>query len=324
VKLAESEVCAFLQCTVRAKRHFFGAEVDKREFIKVGFTGLGLFAPWVLAKADVTEPVLWRVEGPTGAVNWVLATVETPPGFVAPFKSEVEPALHASQIIGTQYFGDINSVLERAKLLLSPSATLVKTIGQSTYENLLPLLLQRGYPEHAVSRLCPWAAALLLLTPASDPGELAMDTSLIQYSLETQKQYFGVLTIGQQVSPFQTLPLPQQVALLSALVYSSARLDAIFVKNIRAYLQGDMSQVKVMDAIQELLPLKENKLWFLAWQKRLKQTRVHDIAAVLRAPFLQGGVLVGLDCELLQGSSGVLARLAHAGFGVSPSHGHSL
>ncbi|WP_410497779.1 TraB/GumN family protein [Chitinibacter sp. S2-10] len=270
-----------------------------------------------------TKAVLWKIENTKSAPSWVLATVNTPDGHNVEFKPEVEPALQQSKYIGTEYYNDMNSSIQLAQAMLSKEPGLKAALGDERYGKLLPLLAARGYPEKVAAKLQSWAAVMLLFTPAqgkdSDGKEnIPMDEYVFQYATETNKPYFAIESIEQQLAPFQKIPVNHQLALIDGMIGNQPALQAAHKENMQAYLASDIEPIAPMAQIEKIALPKTEQAWFNTWRTEFKNQRNKVIVERLKPALSKGEVFFTVGADQLSGSDGLLVALRAAGYTVSP------
>jgi uncharacterized protein YbaP (TraB family) len=269
-------------------------------------------------KTTSTKAVLWKIEGQNVAPSWLLATVQTPAGQDVEFKPEVEPALLSSKYIGTEYFSDMNSSIQLAQAMVTKEATLEKQLGAERYAKLSPLLAARGYPANVSAKLQPWAAAMLLFSPQQGKENVPMDEYIFQYATETNKPYFALETIEQQLSPFQGLPIARQLVLIDGFIAHQAALEDAYKKNMAAYIQSDLDKIDPYAQFESIALPKTEQAWFKQWRQKLKSQRNQILVERLKTPLGKGEAFFTISSAQVVGNDGLLVALRAAGYKVTP------
>mgnify|MGYP001591180687 CR=1 FL=1 len=271
-----------------------------------------LLAPSVFA--EDSQAILWKVEKADAPASWILATVHSTDAQVAEFSPAANAALSSAKHIGTEYQNDMNSVIEVAQTMLTAKPSLEAIIGKTSFERLVPLIAERGYPVGVTAKLKPWAAVMLLLSPRPSKAIIPMDDLLLKHSMEQQKKYFALESIEQQLAAYQALPTEKQLLLLEALIKNEGKLEQHYKKVISAYLAQDLDLIASLSQTANIILPSKEQAWFNAWQDAAKVERKQIIVERLKFPFEKGDTFVGIGAPLLAGSDGLLAKLRAAGY----------
>ncbi|WP_348945551.1 TraB/GumN family protein [Chitinibacter sp. FCG-7] len=272
------------------------------------------------ANAEKTNPsnaVLWKIEMANSPASWLLATVNTPDGQDVEFKPEVEPALLNSKYIGTEYYNDMNSSIQLAQAMLTKDASLQALLGQERYAKVLPLLAARGYPENVAAKLQPWAVAMLLFSPKQGKENIPMDEYVFQYATETNKPYFAIESIEQQLAPFKKLPAGKQIILIDGLIANHDALESAFASNMAAYQKSNLDPIAPLMQIETIALPKHEQAWFNVWRKELKTSRNKIIIERLKPALQKGEAFFTVAAGQLTGQDGLLAAMRAAGYKVT-------
>lgn len=264
-----------------------------------------------------TKAVLWKIESANTNPSWLLATVQTPEGHSVEFKPEVEPALLNSRFIGTEYYSDMNSSIQLAQAMVSKDAPLANALGAERYAKITPLLAARGYPANVSAKLHPWAATMLLFSPRQSKENVPMDEYVFQYATETNKPYFALESIEQQLNPFQSIPLARQLILIDAFIANQAALEDAYKKNMAAYIKSDLESIDPLAQFETIALPKAEQAWFKEWRKNHKAKRNQALVERLKTPLGKGDAFFTVSAAQVKGSDGLLAALRGAGYKVS-------
>lgn len=280
---------------------------------------LGCSASNAEKKAETTpKAVLWKIEKASAAPSWVLATVQTPDGHNVEFKPEVEPALLGSKYIGTEFFSDMQSSIELAQAMVSKEATLEKQLGAERYAKVSVLLASRGYPAAVSAKLHPWAATMLLFSPSAGKENVPMDEYVFQYATETNKPYFALETIEQQLNPFKSISPERQLILIDAFIEHHTALENAHKKNMAAYIASDLNQIDPYAQFETIALAKAEQAWFKEWRTNLKANRNKVLVERLKTPLGKGESFFTIGAAQLTGEDGLLNSLRAAGYTVNP------
>ncbi len=274
-------------------------------------------APAVLA-APNDQALLWKIEKENTPSSWLFATIPATNKQLTEFNPTTLQALSEAKYIGTEFYNDINSVVELAQAMLDEKPSLEQKIGKENFTKLVPQLEARGYPVGVTAKLKPWAAIMMLLSPRPAKDIIPMDDRLLKYTMENGRKYFAIETVPQQIAPYQAIPSEKQVPLLNALIQNEVKLEQHYAKVVAAYQQQDLNKVKQLLQIETIAIPEKERAWYKKWRQQTISQRNSVIVERLKIPFEKGDSFAGIGAAQLPGKDGLLAQLRAAGYRVTP------
>ncbi|QLG88287.1 TraB/GumN family protein [Chitinibacter bivalviorum] len=269
-------------------------------------------------KSSASNAVLWKIEKSGVPESWLFGTAHISDSRVAKFSPAVEAALNQSKHIGTEIKIDFGSMMAMGNAMLTKEPTLPAKLSAEQYTKLLPELAAREYPEVAAAKFKPWAAAMLLMTPAKVKGEIPMDMRVMKHAMENEKDYFGVETVDEQLSYFQNIPEAKQIVLLNALISQQDKLAKSYEQLLNAYVKQDLDALQKLAEQDEISLPEADQAWFKEWQTKLISERNPVMAKRIQEHLLEGNAFIAIGALHLPGKDGLIERLRAAGYTVTP------
>ena len=213
-----------------------------------GLAELLLFASLAgFAHADGNSAV-WAVKGARNTVYFA-GSVHALPKEHAHFPPQLEQAYAASDAIVMEVDLDDLDPLEAVQFLtsrgtLAPPQTLEDVIGKEKYAKVIALADSIALPEMAISRLEPWAAAMVLtqfalMKTGFDP-QLGIDMQITERARNDGKPIDGLETVGEQLGIFDVRPMAEQIKFLVDAAEDVPDMQKDLDELVRAWRTGDL------------------------------------------------------------------------------------
>jgi len=206
---------------------------------------LGSFAG--LARADGGSAV-WALKGQRNTV-YLAGSVHALPKEHAQFSPQLEQAYDAADAILMEVDLDDLNPLEAVQFLatngtLPASQTLADVIGEDEYASVASLANSLDLPEMAISRLEPWAAAMVLtqfalMKTGFDP-QLGIDMQLTERARGDGKPIEGLETIDEQLGIFDSRSQQEQIRFLLDAAEDVPDMRQDLDRLIAAWRSGDL------------------------------------------------------------------------------------
>jgi uncharacterized protein YbaP (TraB family) len=212
-----------------------------------GLAGLLLFACAHVVQAR-GETSVWTVKGKTNTVYFA-GSVHALPKDHAEFPEQLERAYAAVQSVVLEVDLDDMNPLEAVQFItaqgtLPAEKTLQDVVGAKDYVRVAKLAADLGVPEVAITRLEPWAAALVLtqfaLNKTGFDAQLGIDMQITERAKTDGKSIDGLETVIDQLSVFDSRTFPEQTRFLLDSADDAADLDSDLSKLIVAWRSGDL------------------------------------------------------------------------------------
>ncbi|MBB5192795.1 hypothetical protein HNQ50_003549 [Silvimonas terrae] len=264
--------------------------------------------------------IFWRIDKPGTPSSWLFGTAHVADPRVTTLSEPVQKAFDSSDQVYTEIRIDLNMMMDMAKAVLRPEGDLLSAhIDDAHYQKLLPELAAREYPEVATRRLYIWAAAMLMMEPKKQPGQIPLDLLLAKMSVEGGKNYGGLETIQEQLSLFQNMPEDKQRAMLYSMIDHPDEYAKQTRQIVDAYVARDLNHIMDLSGEDDPNMSAGDQAWFRNWtRKDLLTDRNQRFADRLQAPLSKGNAFIAVGAMHLPGPQGLVALLKKAGYTLTP------
>ena len=212
-----------------------------------GLAGLLLLAFASLSHAR-GETSVWTVKGKANTVYFA-GSVHALPKEHAHFPEQLERAYEAAKVVMLEVDLDDMDPLEAVQFItvngtLPPEKSLQDVVGEKDYARVSELAGNLGIPEMAITRLEPWAAALVLtqfaLVKTGFDSNLGIDMQITERAKKDGKPVEGLETVIDQLSVFDARSFPEQTRFLLDSTDDAEHLGEDLSKLIDAWRTGDL------------------------------------------------------------------------------------
>lgn len=264
---------------------------------------------------DQTDGLLWRISGLGNNVSYVLGTIHSDSPRVTRIPAEIKKIFAQSRSFTAELDMDIASLLQaQTQMLLPPDKALSSIIGAARFQQCVSLLADYGIPEVAIARMKPWAIAVQLSMPRPTTG-VFLDLELFQQAQAKGMKTYGLETVEEQMSTFETLTQPQQILMLDDAIQNHKRLPAMIDTLIGLYLQRNLEG---MEQYSKKMMQEGNPALADIMQDKLIVKRNHRMVNRMQARLSEGGAFIAVGALHLPGENGILKLLQRAGYRVEP------
>ncbi len=257
--------------------------------------------------------LLWKISGTGAAPSYLFGTIHIEDPRVLALPAVVEEALNRSTSLILEADLDLTSIGGIAtKMVLTDGQTLRGILGPPLYREVEQLLERRGIPAVLTNTFKPWAAAVLLSTPASSSG-VFLDRKLYLLAQQARKPIYGIETLDEQLALFDGLSGRNQIQLVRDAVAQHAQLPELIESLTRAYLRRDLAElVTLTESIQSPDQHTADTV-----KLRLITERNGIMVKRILTRLQEGGVFIAVGALHLPGDDGILRRLAARGLQLS-------
>lgn len=274
------------------------------------FLVLGLLA-FSYTNAFAEHGLFWKVESPTGKINYLFGTMHTDDNRVTDFSPAVNQALQSVDAFMMETLapsdpsvfmmqdGDLKSMLTEAELDKVYALAEFHVMHRDAATHMKPWLLAVIFD--SPKPLTPFAQDNLLMTKSEDLGKEVI-------GLEDTQEHFGVM---------DSFSRDEQLTMLRAVLKRSPeQKEHDFELLLKAYLAGDSNKVAALDEkiTGGMLP---QALWAKMRTKLLDGRNV-VMAQRITDEAKNKSVFVAVGASHLAGKGGLVARLKEAGYKLSP------
>ncbi len=260
------------------------------------------------------EGLLWRVDGKGAPASHVFGTIHLADARVTTLPPAVAREFKQARSLTIEAGAGSSSLATLAnRMIYTDGRDLPGVAGEALYKRVAALSIGLGLPEVAVRIFKPWAMTLLLSAPQQDPTRV-LDYVLASLAQDQGKPVLELESLDEQVSVFESMSEPDQVALLQHAVANYERLPQVIERLIAAYLKRDlaaMARISDEGVGEDMKRIRE------IFMQRLIVERNTRMVERMEASLGQGGAFVAVGALHLYGERGVLAQLERRGWKVT-------
>jgi len=216
-----------------------------------GLAGAGLcatLASFATTGARADGAAVWLLQGAHNTV-YLAGSVHALPKGGAGLSPQLELAYQSADAIVMEVDLDDLNPLEAVEFVSShgtlPEAqTLADVIGAKEYASIVKLAGSLDLPELAISRLEPWAAAMVLtqfalMKSGYDP-QLGVDMQLAQRARQDSKPIDGLETVIDQLGIFDARSVSEQSKFLIDAAHDVPKMHGDLERLVSAWRHGDL------------------------------------------------------------------------------------
>jgi uncharacterized protein YbaP (TraB family) len=250
---------------------------------------LGAAEGWFAAGVHgQTKSFMWKVEGPGGAVAYLLGSLHvlTPEWY--PLNATINKAFEDSKVLVEEIdiaeASDPNQMMSALmKAMLTDGRTLDKVIAPDVYAEVKKRAEKIGLPMMAVNRMKPWLVAITLMAPtlqaAGFKAELGVDRHFYDRAVASNMKRQSLETMQYQLDRFDELSLPLQEALLKSTL-TDLDIEVSSVKemaeawgfgNVAAIEKLTLASMKESPELYNRLLIERNNNWMPHVETCIKQ-----------------------------------------------------
>jgi uncharacterized protein YbaP (TraB family) len=254
-----------------------------------GLAGLLLFAFGAGIAHARGESSVWTMKGTRNTV-YLAGSVHALAKGHSEFPEQLERAYREAEVVVLEVdLADMNPV-DAVKFITSNGTlpedqTLKDVVGADSYTRVAALAASLEVPEMVISKLEPWAAALVLtqfaLTKTGFDPELGIDMQVTERARADGKPIEGLETVIDQLSVFDARSFAEQTRFLLDSADDAPKLNEDLQKLITAWRNGDLralekefikERAKSPDLYDALLGAR-NRQWLPKIEALLEQDR---------------------------------------------------
>jgi uncharacterized protein YbaP (TraB family) len=262
-----------------------------------GLAGALLLASFAGAADARGTASVWVMKGAKNTV-YLAGSVHALPREQAGFPAQLEQAYAASRVIVMEVDLDDMDPLEAVQFVTSRGTlpegeTLETVIGAERYVKVAKLAGALEVPELVISRLEPWAAAMVLtqfaLAKTGYDAQLGIDMQLVDRARADGKAVDGLETVEDQLGVFDARSIDEQTRFLLDSADDVPLLAGDLERLVSAWRAGDLDalerelaaeRVHAPELYEELLGVR-NRKWLPKIEALLQ--RDHDYLVVVGA-----------------------------------------
>jgi uncharacterized protein YbaP (TraB family) len=265
------------------------------------------------ATASAYHGRLWQISSPHHTPSFLFATAHLEDPRILRLPPAIERAFDESRSLTLELTLDkVSPDAIRDAMLFGDDRTLAAVAGAEVARKVAARLGERGMPAEVVRHLKPWAAAVLLSTPAPHTG-MFLDRSLLARARKLNKPVFGLETPKEQFDALDRMPMQDQVAFLNESLEAQSDLPELIEEMVTLYLAGDLQGLAALSTQQTA---NDNHLARVVMD-RLVYRRNQLMAQRMRQHIEDGAAFIAIGALHLPGPKGVIELLRAQGYEVT-------
>ena len=274
-------------------------------FLTFGFLALAT------TNACAEQGLFWKVESPTGKINYLFGTMHTDDNRVTNFSPAVDNALASVD----EFMMETLAPNDRSVFMM-PDGDLKNMLTESELDKVYALAEFHVMHRDAATHMKPWLLAVVFDSP-KPLTPFAQDNLLMTKSEDLGKEVIGIEDTKEHFGVMDSFSRDEQLTMLRAVLKRSPeQKERDFESLMAAYLAGDSNKVAALDEkiTGGMLP---PALWAKMRSKLLDERNV-VMAQRITEEAKNKSVFVAVGASHLAGKGGLIARLKDAGYKLSP------
>lgn len=266
------------------------------------------------------QGLLWQVERGGKPAGQIFGTIHlTDPDIVA-LPAPVARAFETAASVSVEVILDQAAMQSLGGAMVLPEGRqLQDVVPRDVFEKAAAAAAPLGLPAPVLSRLKPWAVAMLISSPPAElqnrqAGHLPLDVWLSEAARAVGKPVHALETLAEQVGIFDTMSAADQVAHLRAAAIAQDEKLRVLAAMKAAYLRRDVDAI-LRIARQDEKP--EDRAARETVERRLLDDRNRRMVERMLPQLDAGGAFIAIGAAHLPGELGVLALLEQRGYAVT-------
>ena len=260
---------------------------------------------------DFSRGLLWEVSGKGPQASYVLGTIHSDDSRVTTIPVQIQTALYKARSFSAELDLDLGAMITaQAQMMLPPDKDLQTIVGQQRYNKAVQYMMDYGMPELVVSRMKPWAVAAQLMLPKPTTG-VFLDLKLYQEAQSRGIKTYGLETVDEQMSVFESMSNSQQIAMLDQSIREYKNMPAMISQLTQLYLNRDLAG---MQRFSDEQMRKSDRTIADMMEKTLINDRNARMVQRMETRFHEGAAFIAIGALHLPGDKGVLQLLENRGY----------
>ena len=268
---------------------------------------------------DSKRHFLWKVEGPSGAVAYLLGSLHVLTPEYYPLSPEINKAFAGSKTLVEEV--DIDEMTDPAqminalgKAMLTGGQTLQQLVSADTYAEVVKRAEKLGLPMMALQRMKPWMVAIALMAPTLQAAGFRADLGVDQHFFDRAKaaglKRQALETVQYQLDRFDQMAPRLQEEMLKSTLKELDTLLANVTAMARQWAAGDVKSLE-----KELLVAFDESRE--VYERLLVERNNNWIAHVDTCLKDNAGCFIVVGAAHLVGPDGLPTLLAKKGYKVT-------
>jgi hypothetical protein len=259
--------------------------------------------------------MFWRIEKPGIRPSFILGTLHSEDQRVLRILEGAESQFLSVGTLIMETVLDDSALFKMSTAMLYPDdRTLLSVIGESLYLKATKVASEYGVGEFALNKMKPWAVFSLLSVPKPKTG-MFMDMVLYQRAKSSGKRIEGLESVEEQLSVFDTMTEPDQIALLEEALDQFYRLPVMSENLIKAYISGDLNRVATLAA--GYMKSEKHQEIMDRLMLRVNDERNMKMIRRLEPRLAEGNVFTAVGALHLPGENGLLNLIKRLGYDLA-------
>ncbi|MDH5408923.1 MAG: TraB/GumN family protein [Gammaproteobacteria bacterium] len=258
--------------------------------------------------------IVWQIKAEGSLPSYIMGTVHSDDARVLQLPKPVQAVFDRANSFTAELKLDFSTMQKAAEMMFSESVRPLKLlIGQQRYQNIVPLMAKHGISATQLQNMKPWAVAVSLSMPESKGGPV-LDAFLYQLAQSQGKKLYGLETVKEQISVFESLSTQQQISLLDEAMLQHKKMDTVYAELIELYLQRDLTALE--QASKKYMQMGDQSLTDKLNQKILIE-RNYRMVRRMQVRLKDGNSFIAVGALHLPGDEGILRLLQKQGYRVT-------
>lgn len=269
------------------------------------------------AAAGPDRGILWQVRDGDRHVAYLFGTVHSDRPEVLDLPSPVRRAIDRSRVHAFEL--DLRALDPQAISRLMRSGDepgLDQTLPPGLWRRAADAARERGLPARAAAAMEPWALAILLALPPTDPRRV-LDHALQHSARAAGDRVIGLESAQEQLSIFDELDRSRQLDLLRQAVgqVETGEAQRLYDALLDAWLARDLARIAELAQRHPALPDPGDND---ALMDRLLRQRNERMVRRMQPMLAEGDAFIAVGAMHLIGEKGLVRLLQRRGYSLRP------
>ncbi|MCK5717931.1 MAG: TraB/GumN family protein [Thiomargarita sp.] len=259
--------------------------------------------------------LLWQIDKAGHSPSYIFGTIHSEDPRVTTLPNIVRTRFEQAHSVSVEVLMDRSTILKSLQLmLLTKPQTLEQLVKPTLFTQIIAAMHQHDIPLPLLKQMKPWAIIMMLNVPPVKTGEF-LDLLLYKKAQKHHIPLYGLETIEEQLSVFESFTIPEQVLLLKDTLKYVDEMPALFDKMHTLYLSRDLTALLTLGN-EYMKERSDYKSLADAFYKRILDDRNIRMIARMAPRLQEGNAFIAVGALHLPGEKGLLALLQKQGYRV--------
>lgn len=266
--------------------------------------------------AEDGKGILWKISGNNlSQASYLFGTIHTDRPEVLNLPAKVKKIFNQSESFSAEVNLDLTTIMKVSQLMMLPEQQSLKSLlDKSVYQKSIAIAGALGIPEFMLNRMRPWAVAVTISMPKQE-SQLVLDMKLYMDAQQSGKRVYGLESIEEQLSAFQTMSIENQIAMLNETLAQHHLFEDMFKELLTAYLNRDLAELQSLDKKYQSKSNQELESYL---RKELLEKRNIRMYERMQERLEEGNAFIAVGALHLPGEQGLINLLRRQNFTVTP------